>query len=50
MTHLYPVLGQIRPQAEHLAGVDVRVVRLLEGRLQLLQLLGREDRPRATTT
>lgn len=41
--HLYPVLRQVGFKGQHLPGVDVGVVGLLEGLLQLLQLEGRKD-------
>lgn len=47
-SHLYPVLGQLRLHGEHLARVHVGVVRLVEGLLQLLQLVRREHRPAET--
>ena len=40
--HLYPCLAELGPLAELLPGVDVRVLRPLEGLLQLVQLVGRE--------
>lgn len=46
--HLHPSLAEADPERHLLAEEDVRVVRLLEQRLQLLQLLGRKGRPVAT--
>lgn len=43
--HLDARLGQLGPLRQLLAGVDVRVVRPLEGLLQLLQLFGSECGP-----
>lgn len=43
--HLDAVLGQLRLDGEHLSSVDVRVVGLVEGFLQFLQLVGREHGP-----
>lgn len=44
-SHLYSVLRQLRLHGQHLSGINVRVVGLVEGFLQLLQLVGREHRP-----
>lgn len=44
MTHLYAILGQLCLEREHLAGIDIGIVGLLEGLLQLLQLVAGEDR------
>ena len=44
--HLYPRLAELGPLAEFLPGVDVRVLRPLEGLLQLVQLVSRERRSR----
>jgi len=43
--YLHPGFGQVRPQCQLLAGVDVGVMRLLEDLLQLLQLGRAEGRP-----
>lgn len=45
--HLYPGLGQVYLQRQLLSGVDVRVVRLCEDSLQLLQLGTGEGGPDA---
>ena len=50
VSHLYSVLGQLRLHGKHLPGVDIRVVRLVEGLLQLLQLVGGEHRPAGQRT
>ena len=42
--HLYSVFWQVGLQAQHLPGVHVRVVGVLECFLQLLQLVGGEYR------
>jgi hypothetical protein len=46
--HLHARLGQVDAQRHLFAQKHVRVVRLLEQRLQFLQLLRRERRPVAT--
>lgn len=46
-SHLYPGLGQVYLQRQLLPGVDVRVVRLGEHPLQLLQLGAGERGPDA---
>lgn len=43
--HLYPVLRQLRFHGEHLARIHIGVVRLVEGLLELLQLVWREHSP-----
>lgn len=43
-THLHPGLGQVDLQRELLTRVDVRVMRLREDALELLQLRAREGR------
>lgn len=43
-THLYPILGQVGFDRQHFAGIDVRIVGLLERLLQLVQLVAGEDR------
>lgn len=43
--YLYPVFRELCLHGQHLSGVHVRVVGLVEGLLQLLQLVGREHRP-----
>jgi len=47
LLYLHAGLGEIDLQRELLPGVDVRVVRLREHALQLLQLRARERRPDA---
>lgn len=47
MAHLYSGLGQVYLQRQLLPGVDVRVVRLCEHALQLLQLGAGERGPDA---
>jgi len=42
LPHLNSRLAQLCPLRELLPGVDVRVLRALEGLLQLVQLIGRE--------
>lgn len=44
-TYLYSVLREIRLQGEHLAGVHIRIVRLLERFLQFVELVAGEYRP-----
>ena len=46
--YLYPCLAELCPLRQFLPGVDVRVLGPLEGLLQLVQLIGREGRPRPT--
>lgn len=42
LTYLYPRLGEVNLHGNFLAGVDVRIVRLLEGSFQFLELGRRE--------
>ena len=48
VSHLDPGLGEVDLHGDLLPGVDVRVVRLLERTLKLLQLRRRERRPDPT--
>lgn len=41
-THLYAILGQFRLQGQHLAGIDIGIMGLLEGLFELLQLIAGE--------
>lgn len=41
--YLNPVLRQVRLEREHLARVDVGIVRVLEGLLEFFELIARED-------
>lgn len=43
--YLHPGLAEVEPHRELLPGEDVRVLRLLEGPLQLVQLVGGEGGP-----
>lgn len=43
--YLYPVFRQLRLHGQHLPGINIWVVGLIERLLQLLQLVGGEDRP-----
>lgn len=45
---MYSILGQVGLDREHLAGVHVRIVGLLERLLQLVQLVAGEDRATVT--
>ena len=44
LNYLHPGFSQVRPQCQLLPGVNVRIVRLLENLLQLLQLVACEGR------
>lgn len=48
LTHLNTYFREVDLHGELLSGVDVRVVRLFERSLELVQLVGREGRPVAT--
>ena len=43
--YLYSVFRQVYFESEQFPGIQIRVVRVLEGLFQLLQLIAREDRP-----
>ena len=45
LLYLYSVFRQVYLEGEQFPGVQVRVVCVLEGLFQLLQLVAREDRP-----
>jgi len=48
VTHLDADLGQVHLHGQLLAGIDIGVVGLLEGPLQLMELVGGEGGPIAT--
>ena len=46
VTDLNAVFRQVRLEGEHFTGVDVRIMSLLEGFLQLFQLITCKDSPK----
>lgn len=48
--YLYPVFWQLCFHGQHLSSIHVRVVGLIEGLFQLLQLVGCEDCPEGSKT
>lgn len=45
MSYLNSVFGQVGLEREHLPGIDIGIVRILEGFLELLKLVAGEDGP-----
>ena len=43
--NLNTIFGQVRLEREHFAGVDIRIMSLLERFLQFLELIAGEDSP-----
>lgn len=48
--YLYPVFWQLCFHGQHLSSIYVRIVGLIEGLFQLLQLVGCEDCPEGSKT
>lgn len=48
--YLYPVFWQLCFHGQHLSSIYVRIVGLVEGLFQLLQLIGCEDCPEGSKT
>ena len=46
MTYLDPRFGEFGSLRQFFPGVNIRILRPLKGLLQLIQLIGREGRPR----